>query len=108
MKSLYTSCELIGNGSTRILSGGDQTVDEFYADQKANKKVWTVVYVEGEMHYAYIGDKPGDVVEEDEPAFVPLNEEASLLNNGIKRKINIAWDGAASSARRPIEDKLFV
>ena len=95
---MYTSDEFIGNGSTRILTGGDQTVDEYYADKKADKKVWTVVYVEGEMHYAYVGDNPTDVVEEDEPAFVPLNEEASPLNNGIKRKMNVAWDGAASSA----------
>ena len=37
----------------------------------------------------HISDKPSDVLDEDEPAFIPLNEEASLPNNGIKRKLKV-------------------
>ena len=103
----HISGELSSNRSTSVLTGGGKTVDELYADQKADKK-FTVFYVEGEIHYSYIGDKPSDVLDEDEPAFIPLNEEASLPNNGIKRKMKVTWDGAAQSAIKPIEDKLFV
>ena len=61
--------------------------------------------MDGVIHYSYIGDKPNDVFDEDE---IILNEDTSLPNNGIKRKMKVTWDGAAQSARMPIEDKLFV
>ena len=72
--------------------------------EQAGRK-FTGLFVDGVIHYSYIGDKPKDVFDEDE---ILLNEETSLLNTGIKRKMEVTWDGAAQSARRPIEDKLFV
>ena len=107
-KRLHTGSELTGNDSTSVFTGGDQTVDEYYANQKTGKKEWKVVYVEGVMHYMHAGAKPMVTLDENEPAFIPLNEEAPHPGNGIKRKMQVTWDGAAGRARRPIDNELFV
>ena len=103
-KGSHIGVKLSDNRSTSVFTGGGKTVDEFHADKKAGRK-FTRLFVDGVIHYSYIGDKPNDVFDEDE---IILNEETSLPNNGIKRKMEVTWDGAAQSARRPIEDKPFV
>ena len=98
----HIGVNLIDNRSTRVLTGGGKAIDELHLDKKAGEN-FTKISVDGVTHYSYIGDKPKDVCVEDE---ILLNEETSLPNNGIKRKMEVTWDGAAQSARRPIEDKL--
>ena len=100
----HTGVNLIDNRSTRVLTGGGKAIDDFHLDKKAGI-CFTKISVDGVTHYSYIGDKPKDVCVEDE---ILLEEKTSLPNNGIKRKIEVTWDGAAQSARRPIEDKLCV
>ena len=50
-KGSHNSGELTSNRSTSVLTGGGKTVDELYADQKAYK-TFTVLDVEGEIHYS--------------------------------------------------------
>ena len=98
----HTGVNLIDNRSTRVLTGGGKAIDELHLDKKAGNN-FTRISVDGATHYSYIGDKPKDVCDEDE---ILPSEETYPPNNGIKRKIEVTWDGAAQSARRPNEDKL--
>ena len=108
--------EIIGAGNTRVFSGGGQTVDEHYGNQKGDKHEWRVVFIvddsdpnnkEEVKHYEHVSTKPS-TWESDEPAFIPLSNECPSPGNSSKRKRNLTWDGAAGIAQRPLEVNKFV
>ena len=115
-KRQHTGGELAGTGNTKVFSGGGQTVEEHYANQKAYKNEWKVAYVLDDSdpdneasvkHYTHGGVKSRDILDENEPAFIPLSEEGLPPGNSSKRRKHVTWDGAADIARRPLEEKMF-